>query len=65
MASHLLLTTYHLPLTTYYVLRTTYYLLLQVGLGIHGEPGAAVAPLASADEVVDHLLATIMSQVRG
>lgn len=38
--------------------------LLQVGLGIHGEPGAAVAPLASADEVVDQLLATIMSQVR-
>ena len=34
----------------------------QVGLGIHGEPGAAVAPLSTANEVVDHLLATITSQ---
>merc|ERR1740130_1513457 len=38
---------------------------MEVGLGIHGEPGAAVAPLAKADQVVDQLLATIMSQEEG
>jgi len=38
---------------------------MEVGLGIHGEPGAAVAPLATADAVVDELLGTITSRAEG
>ena len=38
---------------------------MEVGLGIHGEPGAAVAPLATADAVVDELLSTITSRAEG
>ena len=36
-----------------------------MGLGIHGEPGAMVAPLPSADKVVDDLLAAIVSPAEG
>ena len=38
---------------------------MEVGLGIHGEPGAAVAPLATANDAVDTLLATILSTEEG
>lgn len=38
---------------------------MELGLGIHGEPGAFTAPTASADEVVAQLLETITDKARG
>ena len=35
---------------------------VELGLGIHGEPGVRKAPLASADELVQTLLAAIIAQ---
>ncbi|CAK9138361.1 unnamed protein product, partial [Ilex paraguariensis] len=34
---------------------------MELGLGIHGEPGAAVADLQSVDVVVSHVLRQILS----
>ena len=39
--------------------------MMEVGLGIHGEPGAMVAPLAKVDDIVDQLLGFITSQEKG
>jgi dihydroxyacetone kinase len=38
---------------------------MELGLGIHGEPGASMSPLLSADAVVDALLASITSTAPG
>lgn len=38
---------------------------MELGLGIHGEPGAAVADLQSADVVVAHVLTQILSPETG
>eukprot|EP00962_Isochrysis_galbana_P047945 scaffold19847_cov84-Isochrysis_galbana.AAC.1 len=38
---------------------------MELGLGIHGEPGASTTPLRHADAVVDTLLATIASTAPG
>ena len=38
---------------------------MEVGLGIHGEPGAMVAPLAPVNDIVDTLLKYITSQEPG
>ena len=37
---------------------------MELGLGIHGEPGVQRVPLASADEVIDALLKQIVSTLR-
>ena len=39
--------------------------MMEVGLGIHGESGAMVAPLATVDEIVDSLVGYIASQEPG
>ncbi|KAK6153886.1 hypothetical protein DH2020_013525 [Rehmannia glutinosa] len=38
---------------------------MELGLGIHGEPGAAVADLQPVDIVVSHVLTQILSSIRG
>ncbi len=37
---------------------------VELGLGIHGEPGVRKAPLAPADELVDQLLASILDDLK-
>lgn len=39
--------------------------MMEVGLGIHGEPGAMVSPLQPVDQIVDQLLSYITSQDAG
>jgi len=36
---------------------------MELGLGIHGEPGVAVVELQPVDVVVEHVLKQILSQV--
>ena len=36
---------------------------MEVGIGIHGEPGTHKEPLRPADEIVDHLLDKILSDI--
>jgi len=39
--------------------------MMEVGLGIHGEPGARVAPIVTCDEIVEELLKVITSTEEG
>ncbi|WP_312644230.1 dihydroxyacetone kinase subunit DhaK [Hydrogenoanaerobacterium sp.] len=36
---------------------------MEIGIGIHGEPGTHREPLKSADEIVDHLLEKILADI--
>jgi dihydroxyacetone kinase len=38
---------------------------MEIGMGIHGEPGVRVGPLEPADHVVEELLATILADLDG
>jgi dihydroxyacetone kinase-like protein len=37
---------------------------MEIGMGIHGEPGVRRGPLRPADEVVDEIMAAILSEMR-